>query len=201
MTRNGKPTFPRRSPRTKVLTVAIATVCVAVLFAALLGAFVLRHPSMPAIRADLAIVAERKLQQARHAEDTESRTVALTEDEVNSILHARLQKAGSLAPPGVDGLHDLRVRLHGDRIKAFIIASRRGTNITLELEGKLYTQRRQLQFELTSGAIGLLRLPTGVLVEAMQEALNRLQERQKLQLPGDIADLRVANSKVLLRYE
>lgn len=200
MTKITNSICPTRNRFSKLSVSVTATVCAAVLFGTVVIALVLWHASLPVVRADSATSAERKLHQAEHAVGTNSRTVRLTEDEVNSVLHDRLRKNGRLATADVDGLHDLRVRLIGDQIKAFIVIGRRGTNITVQLEGKLFSAERQLQFVPVSGAIGALRLPKAILASAMQQALNAPGERQKLQLPPDIADLRVENSQVLLRY-
>jgi hypothetical protein len=200
MTRIAHPICPTRSRFNKLSVAVTGTVCAAVVFATVVIVLVRGHVSLPVVRADSATSAERKLQQAEHAIAANSRTVRLTEDEVNSVLHDRLLKSGRLAAQDVDGLHDLRVRLIGDQIKAFIVISRRGTDITVELEGKLYSVERQLQFVPVSGAIGSLRLPKAILASAMQQALNAPEERQRLQLPLGVADLRVENSQVLLRY-
>jgi hypothetical protein len=200
MTKITNSICPTRTRFRKLSVAVTASICAAVLFATIVTVLMLSHGSLPVVRADSATSAERKLQQAEHAAAPDSRTVSLTEDEVNSVLHDRLRKNGRLATADVDGLHDLRVRLIGDQMKVFIVIGRRGTDITVELEGKLYSTERQLQFVPVSGAIGSLRLPKAILASAMQQALNAPGERQKLQLPPDIADLRVENSQVLLRY-
>ena len=191
---------PTKTWLSKLSIVATLIVCATGLFATALIVLALWHASLPVVRADSAASAERKLQQAEHAATT-SRTVMLTENEVNSVLHDRLQKSGRLVTADAEGLHDVRVRLIGDRIEAFIVIGHRGTEITVDLEGKLYSREGRVQFDPVAGRIGALRLPQGVLIDAMRQALSGPEERQKLRLPPDISDLRVENSQVLLRYD
>jgi hypothetical protein len=190
---------PTKTRLGKLSIVATLIVCATGLFATVLIVLALWHASLPVVRADSAASAERKLQQAEHAATT-SRTVMLTENEVNSVLHDRLQKGGRLAAANVDGLHDMRVRLIGNRIEAFIVLGHRGTEITVDLEGKLYSQEGHVQFDPVAGRIGALRLPQGALISAMHQALSGPEQREKLRLPPNISDLRVENSQVLLRY-
>jgi hypothetical protein len=202
MTKTANSIRPTTTRLSKLSITVTATISAAGLFAIVLIVLVLWHasPSLPAVRADSAASAEHKLQQAEHAAASNSRTVRLTEDEVNSVLHDLLQKGGRLVAPNVDGLHDFRVRLIGNQIEAFIVLGRRGTEVTVDLEGKLYSQEGRLQFDPIAGRIGELRLPQGILISAMRQALSGPEERQRLRLPPDITDLQVENSQVLLRY-
>jgi hypothetical protein len=200
MTKTANSIHPTRTRLAKLSIAATTTACVVGLLAVVLIVLVLWHDSLPAVRADSAVSADRKLQQAEHAAATNSRTVRLTEDEVNSVLHDRLQKSGKLVPEDAEGLHDLRVRLVGDRIEAFIVLGHRGTEITVDLQGKLYSQDGRVQFDPVAGRIGALRLPQGALISAMHQALSGPEQRDKLQLPPNISDLRVENSQVLLHY-
>jgi hypothetical protein len=185
--------------RPKIVLLALTViVAVSVSLTAVLIALVIRHRSLPIVGAETASSVEHKLQEAQVA-SAEPRLVSLTEGEVNSVLHGRLKNSGRLASPGADGLRDLRIRLIGDQIKAFVVLAHRGTEVTVELEGKLYSEDRYLKFEPTSGSIGALRLPKTILANAMQDALSR--ESSKLRLPPNVADLRVENDRVLLRYD
>jgi len=199
MTKIGHSIRPTKTWLSKLSIVATLIVCATGLFATALIVLALWHASLPEVRADSAASAQRKLQQAEHAATT-SRTVMLTENEVNSVLHDRLQKGGRLVAANVDGLHDMRVRLIGNRIEAFIVLGHRGTEITVDLEGKLYSQEGRVQFDPVAGRIGALRLPQGALIRAMHQALSGPEQREKLRLPPNISDLRVENSQVLLRY-
>jgi len=200
MTKTANSLSPIRTRLTKLSIVATASACLIVLLVVALIVLVLWHDSLPEVRADSAVSAERKMQQAEHATATSSRTARLTEDEVNSVLHDRLQKSERLVTADAEGLHDLKVRLIGDRIEAFIVLGHRGTEITVELQGKLYSQEGRVQFDPMAGRIGALRLPQRALIDAMRQALSGPEQRDKLQLPPNISDLRVENSRVLLRY-
>jgi len=199
MTKIAHSIRPTKTWLGKLSIVATLIVCATGLFATVLMVLALWHASLPVVRADSAASAERKLQQAEHAATT-SRTVMLTESEVNSVLHDRLQKGGRLVAANVDGLHDMRVRLIGNRIEAFIVLGRRGTNVTVDLEGSLYSEAGQLRFDPVAGRIGALRIPDGLLISAMRQALIGPEERRKMQLPPDLADLRVDQSQVILQY-
>ena len=199
MTKNISPIRqPNNGPR-RFSTALVATVCCVGLFAAAPIVLVLWHVSLPVVGADSIASADRKLEQGKRADTPNSRLVKLNENEVNSILHDRLTRSGKLTSDS-EGLHDLRIRLSGEQIEIFLVLGHRGAEITVDLNGKLYSQEGLVHFDPVAGRIGALRLPQGALVSAMHQAMSSPEESQKLLLPPNIADLRVQNSQVLLRY-
>jgi hypothetical protein len=191
---------PTRTRLAKLSIVATLSACAIILLAVALIVLVLWHDSLPAVRADSAVSAERKMQQAEHPTATSSRTAMLTEDKVNSVLHDRLQKSDRLVTADAEGLHDLKVRLIGDKIQAFIVLGHRRMETTVELQGKLHSQDGRVQFDPMTGRIGALRLPQRALIDAMRQALSGAEEGDQLQMKPTISDVRVENSQVLLRY-
>jgi hypothetical protein len=76
-------------------------------------------------------------------------------------------------------------------IEALIVLGHRGTETTVDLQGKLYARDGRVQFDPVAGRIGAQWLPQCVLISAMHQALSEPEQRDKLQLPPNISDLRV----------
>jgi hypothetical protein len=188
-----------KSSRRRALFIVGAVLCLVGVFVTVTTALVFRHNPLPVIRARSITSVENELQRAERATDRGSRTVRLTEDEVNSVLHDRLQKSAGLRPDAA--LRDLRIHLVEDRVTAYVVLGYRSAEITIDVEGRLYSRGGVVQFVPTAGEIGSLPIPRASLVSAMQQVLSQPNEQQKLRLPPNISDLRVENSQVLLRYD
>src|SRR5215469_750680 len=186
----------RRQSRCKGIALVVTTIVTIIggLVAAVAVLVLWRSP-LPAVTAQAASSADQKLESVHIPSG--SRLISLTQDEVNSVLRDRLQKSGQLVDSDANGVHDVRVALNGNDITAFITLGQRGTELTVELEGKLYSQGQYLRFDPISCSIGALTLPRPLLASAMRNALNDREE--KLRLPPDVSELRVENGRVLLR--
>jgi hypothetical protein len=191
---------PGRHHRKKAVLISWSVLCFIGVLATVTTALVFRHSPLPVIRAGSITSVEGKLQQAERAHDRASRTVRLTEDEVNSVLHDRLQKSAG-SRPDVAALRDVKIHLVDDRVTAYVVLGYRSAEITIDVEGKLYSREGLVQFVPTAGEIGSLPIPRASLVSAMQQVLSEPNEQQKLRLPPNISDLRVENSQILLRYD
>jgi len=85
-------------------------------------------------------------------------------------------------------------------VKAYVVFDMHGKDITLELEGRLGSSNGYLRFEPVSGQIGSLPIPQSTLESAVQKLLDSPENREKLRLPADIADLRVENGELVATY-
>ena len=87
-----------------------------------------------------------------------------------------------------------------DRVKAYVVFDLHGKDMTLELEGRLGAQGGYLKFEPVSGQIGSLPIPQSTLQSAVQRLMESPDNREKLKLPPDIADLHIENGELVATY-
>jgi hypothetical protein len=112
----------------------------------------------------------------------------------------------SAVPAGEDveqmrsNVKDVKVQLLGDVAKAYVVFDVYGKDMTLELEGKLGSENGYLRFEPLSGRIGAFPLPLSALQGAMERLMESPENREKLRLPPDIADLKIENGEVVTTY-
>jgi len=148
-------------------------------------------------------------------------TLRLDEAELNSYLSAHLDFAGNAARPSPapprgaqpalhapapspqeieqmrSNVRDVKVQLIEDRVKAYVVFDVHGKDMTLQLEGRLGTQSGYLKFEPVSGQIGSLPIPQSSLESAVRRLMESPENREKLKLPSEIADLRIQNGEIV----
>lgn len=168
--------------------------------------------------------AEQKFEDAERAVASgQSATIRVDETELNSYLSSHLEVAGKEAakaavpadhPHGADdsaptaqdveqmrsNVRDFRVQLEDDRVKAYVLFDVHGKDMTLQLEGRLSAQNGYLNFEPVSGQIGSLPIPQSALESAVRRLKESPENREKLKLPPQIADLRIENGEVVATY-
>lgn len=168
--------------------------------------------------------AEQKFEDAERAvANGHSATVRVDETELNSYLSSHLEVAGKeAAKPAIpadqsgdpDGsaptakdveqmrsnVRDFKIQLEDDRVKAYVLFDVHGKDMTLQLEGRLGAQNGYLNFEPVSGQIGSLPIPQSALESAVRRLKESPENREKLKLPPQIADLRIENGEVVATY-
>ena len=168
--------------------------------------------------------AEQKFENAEHAvANGQSATVRVDETELNSYLSSHLEVAAREAakpataadqPGGADGsastaqdveqmrsnVRDFRIQLVDDRVKAYVLFDVHGKDMTLQLEGRLGAQNGYLNFEPVSGQIGSFPIPQSALESAVRHLMESPENREKLKLPRQIADLHIENGEVVASY-
>jgi hypothetical protein len=192
--------------------------------AALITLILILHKTPPpAVQSSpqAAARAEEKLEQVQQsASNGEPAAVRLDETELNSILASRLAQAqsrGSTASsPAASGdgtpsandveqmrsnVKDVKVQMEGDRVRAYVVFDVHGKDMTLELVGHLGTSGGYLKFEPISGQIGSLPIPQSSLESAVQHMMDSPENREKLKLPPDIADLHIENGELVATYQ
>ena len=150
-------------------------------------------------------------------------TLQLDETELNSYLAAHLdispaegpsataRQADSRLPTASRGdadqaeqarsaVRDVKIELVDDRVRAYVLFDFHGKNITLQLEGRLAATNGYLRFEPVSGQIGAMPIPQSALATAMERMMDSPENREKLKLPAEIADLRIENGQLLATY-
>ncbi len=151
-------------------------------------------------------------------------TVRVDETELNSYLSSHLELSGNEAakpapPPDPQGasngsaptsqdveqmrsnVRDVKIQLVDDRVKAYVLFDVHGKDMTLQLEGRLGAQNGYLNFEPVSGQIGSLPIPQSTLESAVRRLMESPENREKLKLPSQIADLHIENGEVVASYK
>lgn len=168
--------------------------------------------------------AEQKFEDAQRAvANGQSATVRVDETELNSYLSSHLELSSkeaakpaaqaeqpgdsdSAAPTAKDveqmrsNVRDFKIQLEDDRVKAYVLFDVHGKDMTLQLEGRLGAQNGYLNFQPVSGQIGSLPIPQSSLESAVRRLMESPENREKLKLPPQIADLRIENGEVVATY-
>lgn len=168
--------------------------------------------------------AEQKFEDVERAvADGQPATLRMDETELNSYLSSHLELSGGdianpasansqqtasngSAPTPQDveqmrsNVRDVKVQLVDDRVKAYVVFDVHGKDMTLQLEGRLGVQNGYLNFEPLSGEIGSLPIPQSTLESAVRRLMESPENREKLKLPPQIADLRIENGEVVASY-
>jgi len=132
-------------------------------------------------------------------------TLRMDETELNSYLSSHLELSDNATPQDVEqmrsNVRDVKVQLIEDRVKAYIVFDVHGKDMTLQLEGRLAAQNGYLTFEPVSGQVGSLPIPQSTLESAVRRLMDSPENREKLKLPSEIADLRIENGEVVASYK
>lgn len=194
---------------------------------ALITILLLLHKSPPPpveTSPQAAARAEEKFEEVEKAVASgQPATLRMDETELNSYLATHLVLPGNGAPhPAAAGagqgatkgaapttqeveqmrsnVRDVKVQLIEDRVKAYVVFDMHGKDITLQLEGRLGAQNGYLKFQPVSGQIGSLPIPQSTLESAVRRLMDSPENREKLKLPSEIADLRIENGEVVASY-
>lgn len=172
--------------------------------------------------------AEQKFEDAERAvANGQTATVRMDETELNSYLSTHLELSGNGAAPSAakpapqlgqqgssdssgptpqeveqmrSNVRDVKIQLIEDRVKAYVVFDVHGKDMTLQLEGRLGAQNGYLNFEPISGQIGSLPIPQSALESAVRRLRESPENREKLKLPPQIADLHIENGEVVASY-
>jgi hypothetical protein len=95
---------------------------------------------------------------------------------------------------------DVKIELIDDRVRAYVVFDFYGKDMSLQLEGKLGASDGYLHFLPVNGHLGSLPIPQSTLETAVHRMMESPENRERLQLPADISDLRVENGEVIATY-
>jgi hypothetical protein len=133
-----------------------------------------------------------------------------TTPNANSAGNANSATAGIPAPTGAtaeqveqvrSAVKDVRVELIEDRARAYVVFDFHGKNLSLQLEGKVAARDGYLRFAPVGGQIGSLPIPQSTLETAVQRMMDSPENREKLKLPANMADLKIENGEVVATYQ
>jgi hypothetical protein len=165
----------------------------------------LTHKSeAPAVQVDPA--AGRQLEaQLRQAEaaafHSAPQILKIGEGELNAIVDSHVVSGRGAAAQGPRAiLGDMKIKLIDDRLHVYAVLNAYGEDMTVDLEGKVYTQNGYICFDPVSGRIGALPIPRSTLESAVREIVSSPENREDLRLPSYVKDLRVEAGKIVLTY-
>jgi len=98
-------------------------------------------------------------------------------------------------------VRDVKIQMEGDRVKAYVVFDVHGKDMTLELVGRLAASNGYLKFEPISGHIGSLPIPQSSLEAAVSRLMESPENREKLKLPPDIAEMHIENGELVATYQ
>lgn len=96
---------------------------------------------------------------------------------------------------------DVTISMEGDLIKAYVVFDFHGKDLSLELDGHLFSENGYLQFDPVSGQLGSLPLPQSTLDSAVRKLMASDENREKLKLPDGIDDVQVVDGHVVVTYK
>jgi hypothetical protein len=170
--------------------------------AAIITLLMIFHATPPPVIATSPQAAARVDQKVEAVEQAvasgQSATLRLDQTELNSYLASHLD----ISPPAAtsSSVRDVRVELVEDRVRAYVIFDFHGKDLTLQLEGRLASANGYLRFEPVGGQLGSLPIPQSALETAVQKMMDSPENREKLKLPPEIADLRIENGELLATF-
>ncbi|HEY6946223.1 MAG TPA: hypothetical protein VI431_13875 [Candidatus Acidoferrum sp.] len=195
--------------------------------AAILTLILVLHKTPPPLvetNPQAAARAEQKFEEAERAvANGQPATLRMDETELNSYLSSHLELSSSdtakpapqigqrgspdaSAPTSPDveqmrsNVRDVKIQLTDDRVKAYVLFDVHGKDMSLQLEGRLGVQDGYLNFQPVSGQIGSLPIPQATLESAVHRLMESPENREKLKLPPQIADLHIENGEVVASY-
>lgn len=141
-------------------------------------------------------------------------TLRLDEAELNALVRSRLPSADEPPPaaptaqtdaqtdPSVEevksNVRDIRLRLDGDNIIAYVLFDLHGKEVSLVLEGKLEFQDGCLRMVPVAGKLGSLPLMESTLKGALNRLFDSAENRDKFCLPPGIRDVRIEESRLVV---
>jgi hypothetical protein len=159
-------------------------------------------------------VAEKMAQLQMAVQASQPHAVILNEAELNQWMRDNLaiasahqaQQAGIPAPnesePSVQevqsALKDVRMNLMGNQLRAYALFALYGKEISLQLDGKIETQRGYIRLKPTSGKLGSLPIPSTMLNYVGHQLFGSPQNRDKFQLPPQIESIRIENNTLVI---
>ena len=219
---------PRKPSPLRLLFRIIRWTTYAAAIITLLMVFHAVHPPVIATSPQAAARVEQKVEAVEQAMASgQSATLRLDQEELNSYLASHLDISpvtptksvpnstpsrdanASPTPPGIpaeqveqarSSVRDVKVELVEDRVRAYVVFDFHGKDLTLQLEGRLASANGYLRFEPVSGQLGSLPIPQSALETAVQRMMDAPENREKLKLPPEIADLRIENGELVATF-
>jgi hypothetical protein len=95
-------------------------------------------------------------------------------------------------------VHDVKIELRQNSLRAYVLFELFGKDLSLELEGQLTVQDGCLRLAPTGGKLGSLPLLAGSLEGATQRLFDSAENREKFRLPPQIRDVHVEAGRLVI---
>ena len=154
-------------------------------------------------------------QAAQTAVEGQAPVLQMDEAELNAWIQTNLalqtpsesELPGAPVPSGEPTLqqvqssvHDVKVNLFGDDLRAYVLFNLYGKDLTLQLEGRLVVTDGRLRLRPTRGKLGSLPIPQITLDRAVSRLFDSPENRESFQLPPEIKNIRVVNGELIVSY-
>ncbi|MGH9716034.1 MAG: hypothetical protein ACRD4R_04800 [Candidatus Acidiferrales bacterium] len=98
-------------------------------------------------------------------------------------------------------VRDVKIDMNGGVVKTYVVFNFHGKDLSLELEGHLYTDGGYLRFDPLSGKLGSFPLPQSALQDAVDKMMTSPENREKLRLPSNVSNIEVDNGQIVISYK
>lgn len=175
-----------------------------------------RKAPPPVVESDPAaeLTVQKKLRQTERAlQAGRSYQLHLNEAEVNSWLDSNLEVSSKRFQTLEDALHgevsaeeveqavkDVRMKLVGDLVQAYLVFNFHGTDLSLSLNGHVLTVDGHVRLEPVSGSLGSLPIPLPALRQAVDRVFSSPENEEKFRLPDAVEDLSVQDGEIVVSY-
>ncbi len=147
----------------------------------------------------------QNLQLARPAPSSSETISNSSSNTQTSDPAARVSSVPGADPQTVEqaesNVEDVKIAMDGDLVKTYVIFNLHGKDLSLEIDGRLYTDDGYLRFDPVGGKIGSFPLPQSALQEAVRRMMDSPENRDKLRLPSNISNIEVENSQAVISYK
>lgn len=135
--------------------------------------------------------------------DTEPPNAAHPPGTIHSDDPGKPLDPGDVQPPATveevqSTVRDVKIALNSDVLRAFVTFDFHGKDLTLVLEGRVFVEEGYIRLEPTHMQLGSLPIPGAMVEEAVKRLFESPENRESFRLPPGIADIRVANSQLIV---
>ena len=124
--------------------------------------------------------------------------IQLSSAEVNAALAESLRNGAPSADLGQVPVQAPQVSFEGDQVRGVFPTQIYGKDVYVTVAGRLGSQNGYATFDPTEFKVGDLTVPVSMVNGALQKKLADPANRDKLELPDFIADVRVVNGQLVV---
>ncbi len=172
------------------------------------------HPQPPAAITQNALSFDQKMVEFEQATSASSASAGVeatgpkaemrvNSDEVSAVLAQSLGNGGPQLSPTSDVgtaapvIKDQQVSFDGDVVHGQFLTQIAGKNIWITISGRLGEKDGYATFDPTEFKVGDLNVPVSLVNPALQKKLS--EERDRLKLPGNVGNLKIENSELVMQ--
>ncbi len=172
------------------------------------------HPQPPAAITQNALSFDQKMVEFEQATSASSASAGVeatgpkaemrvNSDEVSAVLAQSLGNGGPQLSPTSDVgtaapvIKDQQVSFEGDVVHGQFLTQIAGKDIWITISGRLGEKDGYATFDPTEFKVGDLNVPVSLVNPALQKKLS--EERDRLKLPGNVGNLKIENSELVMQ--